>query len=245
MDTMARFRGATQSKSAAAVICLALSLSQGCARTAPFHRTGTSTDASSVSGEQKLPFHQESDHGLAGDGVQPAVPPDPKTANGIPFRALSHPRIVPSGTLLTVRLESPLTERRVRAGDAFTASVAEPLTIDGDTLVERGAAVTGRVENAQSFVSRTGSSPDRGYFRLTLSAITVEDRRLALQTSNLFAKGTFTKSNVSYGSKASGQRADGVQLQKGRRLTFRLIAPVTLDELSPVATHQYLDSSEQ
>jgi hypothetical protein len=242
MDTMARFREATRSKSAAAVICLALSLSQGCARTAPFHQT----DASSVSSEQKLPFHQATDHALAGDGAQPAVPPDAKTAGGIPFRALSHPRILPSGTLLTVRLERSLAARRVRTGDTFTASVAEPLTIDGDTLVERGATVTGRVEYAQSFVNRTGLGPDLGYFRLTLSAITVEDRRLELQTSSLFARGTIEQSKVSSDRRASdGRRADGVQVQKGRRLTFRLIAPVTLDELSPVATHQHLDSSEQ
>ena len=237
--TMARFRGEPQSRSAIVVICLALALSQGCARTASFHRT----DATAGSSDQKLPFHQDAAHASASDSSQPAVPPDPKTAGGLPFRAGSHPRILPSGTLLTVQLDSSLAA--VRAGDAFSASVAEPLALGGDTLVERGAAVTGLVESAQSFSDRTGPGPNVGYVRLTLSAITVEGRRLALQTSSLFARGTIGQSNASSGHNDSGPLADSVGVQKGRRLTFRLTAPVELDELSPVATRQHLDSSEE
>src|SRR5579863_10202112 len=107
------------------VMCLGLSLSQGCARSDPRNATG------SPAGEQKLPFHPEADQASASEGSHPAVSPDPKaTNNSLPFGP--HARTLPSGTLLTVQLENTLSTSKVRAGDAFTASVAAPLAIDGD-----------------------------------------------------------------------------------------------------------------
>jgi hypothetical protein len=234
MFTMTRLRRVLQSRFAFGMLCVALSLSQGCARSEP----SNPANASSPGGEQKLPFRPDTDQTSASDGAHPAVSPDPKLATGLPFRAASHPRILPSGTLLTVQLEDSLSTGKVRAGDPFAASVASPLTIDGDTLIERGTAVTGRVESAQSQADGPDLLPGSGYFRLTLNAITVEGRQLALQTSSLFARGTFTQSNSSYPGSTADLRSDGVQVQKGRRLTFRLTAPVTLDNPNSMANRQ-------
>ncbi len=124
-----------------------------------------------------------------------------------------------------MQLEDSLTAAKVRDGDTFTASVAAPLTIDGDPLIERGAVATGHVESVRS---QAGS----GYFQLTLSALTVEGRPLPLQTTSLFARGTL-------------QQADGVRVQKGRRLTFRLTSPVTLNEPKSMADRQSLGATTQ
>src|SRR4029077_19153557 len=105
------------------------------------------------------------------------------------------------------------------------ASVSAPLLVDHDTVVQRGTAVTGRVESARSLSGRPGLVSGTGYFRLTLSSITVEGRKIALQTSSLFARGTL-------------QPPKGVGVQKGHRLTFRLTAPVTLDEPNSMANRQ-------
>ncbi|MGA9543826.1 MAG: hypothetical protein WBQ85_09665 [Candidatus Sulfotelmatobacter sp.] len=145
-------------------------------------------------------------------------------------------RILPSGTLLTVQLDESLSTAKVHAGDAFTASVAAPLTVDGDTLVERGTTVTGRVESAQSQTDRPGLVPGSGYFRLTLNAITIEGRQLALQTSSLFARGQL--SNAGPPGTPSDPRSDSVQVQKGRRLTFRLTAPLTVNDRKSMASDQ-------
>ena len=134
----------------------------------------------------------------AAEGVHPAVSPDPKPASAVPFN--SHAHTLPSGTLLTVQLQNSLSAAEVRDGDTFTASVAAPLTIDGDPLIERGTVATGHVESVRS---QAGS----GYFQLTLSALTVEGRPLALQTSSLFARGTL-------------QPSDGVRVQKGTTSHF-------------------------
>jgi hypothetical protein len=145
---------------------------------------------------------------------------------------------VPAGTLVTVQLERSLVPSKVRAGDPFTASVAGPLIIDGDTLVERGTSVSGRVESAQTPENRAGRGlgpgSSLGYIRLSLTAITVEGRQLALQTSSLFAKGAVQPIGL-----ASGERSDpGGVILKGRPLTFRLTAPLTLGETSSVADRQ-------
>jgi hypothetical protein len=140
---------------------------------------------------------------------------DTTTAKTSPLPFRSHPHILPSGTLLTVQLENSLSTAKVRDGDTFTASVAAPLTIDGDPLVERGAVATGHIESVRT---QSGS----GYFQLRLSALTVEGRQLALQTTSLFTRGT-------------SEQPDEVRVQKGRHLTFRLTSPVTLNEPKSIA----------
>ncbi len=210
-----------QSRSAVGAFCLALSLtlSQGCSHSEPSHPSGSG----SASSEQKLPFHANTDQASASEGVHPVVSPDPTVTSALPFGP--HARILPSGTLLTVQLDKALSTARVRAGDTFTASFAAPLTIDGDALLERGTSATGHVESVRA---QAGA----GYFQLTLSAITVEGRPLALQTSSLFARGT-------------SQPPDGFGMQRGRRLTFRLTSPVTLDEPKSMADRQSLSPATE
>jgi len=215
------------------ILCLALGLTQGCARSEPLRRS----DASSPAAEQNLPFHPDADQASGGDGALPAAASDPKPTTALPFKAGSLTRVLPSGMLLTVQLNDSLSGAKVRAGDAFTASVATPLWLGREMVVERGATVTGRVESAELPANSPGLLQDSGYagagyVRLTLSEITVEGKQLALQTSSLFARGTF-------------QLPGGIGVQKGRRLTFRLAAPVTLDAPNSVANRQSVDLSTE
>lgn len=221
MNAMAKL---PRSRPVLGMVCLALSLSltQSCARSEP-----QSSDSAPAVAGQKLPFHPATDRASAGDGAHPAVSPasnarDPRMSSALPFA--SHAHILPAGTLLTVQLENSLSTANVREGDTFTASVAAPLTIDGDPMIERGAVATGRVESVRS---QAGS----GYFRLTLNAIAVEGRQLALQTSSLFTRGT-------------SQPPDEVSVQKGRRLTFRLTSPLTLNEPKAMASQSLGPATE-
>lgn len=237
---MARLRQGLPPKSVWLVLCLVMSISQGCARPGVFHRSVA--DANSASDEQKLPFHQNSDH-AADDTARPAVPLDQKAGNTAPFPTMSHSIVIPAGTLITVQLENLLSIAHVRGGDAFTASVAGPLTVDGDTLVEHGAPVSGRVESAQPSSIRPGLTPDPGYVRLILNAITVDGRVFPLQTSSLFVKGSL-QASVSPVLATTGAQPTDFQVLKGRRLTFRLTAPVIFTGENSVINRQYSDASK-
>ena len=218
MNKMARLR-ITRYCVAMVALCFALVLAQACSRSAPM-RPGDAS-ASSSGGQQHLPFHPDVQPASATESVNPA----PKLAAGLPFRKASRSQVLPSGTLLTVALDHALSAAAVHAGDAFAASLAAPLVIDGETLIERGTEVIGRIEAAQS---RHGS----GYVQLTLSAITVDGTPRPLQTSSLFARGTVTNLKVSSNSNRPNQILGGTRVPKGRRLTFRLSAPVSLEEVS-------------
>jgi hypothetical protein len=224
-----------------ALLALSLGVNQGCARPEPLR----ATTANSAAGAQKLPFHGDGDSDSATGSAVPANSTDPRLAASVPFRSGSS-RMLPAGTLLTVQLDSSLSADTAGAGDEFTASVAAPLSIDGDVLVKSGTVVTGRIESIQSPSGLPAVRPSfsgTGYFQLTLSRIAVDGRQLAVQTSSLFARGTPRSSSSSAqgtltDTRSPGARVHGIQVRKGRQLTFRLTAPVALDAPNSVAERQ-------
>jgi hypothetical protein len=216
MQTMAKLRRGIQ---ASALAAFGLVLSQSCVRSEPLHPA----DDRALVSKQELPFHPEESVSTNDAGF--GLPSDAKLK--MPFRPSVHPRVIPPGTLLTVQLMGSLSASRVHAGDGFVATVAAPLTVDGETLIPRGATVTGLVESAQSQPERPGS----GYFRLTLRAITVEGRPTVVQTSSLFARASVQPSPVFSDARTSNLPSAGIRVQKGHPLTFRLIAPVSLDDV--------------
>lgn len=230
---MAKWRARLGLNSLLVVLCAAFGFTQGCARSSISPHT--EVEASSPAAQQNLPFHQASEH-ATDDSVHPAVPPDTRPLNAAPFPAKSGSRSLPAGTLITVRLEKSLSIARVHAGDTFTASVADPLTFEGDTLIAAGTAVTGRVESAQRSVERPGATPDPGYLGLILDAISVDGRATTLQTSSLFTSGTIQRrAGIYSGGSGSGVPPNPLRIRKGRRLTFRLTSPVTLQDANSIA----------
>jgi hypothetical protein len=216
------------------VLCLGISITLGCGRS---NRLGkTEAQADSPVADQTLPFHENSDHNA--DDSHPALPPDRKTESGAPFPATAHEHSLPAGTLITVRLENSLSILKAHPGDTFTASLIGPLEIDGDPVIERGALLNGRIESAQPSVDQTGLSPNPGYLRLTLNSITIDGKAFDIQTSSFFAKGILeprTPSNASSTLSGTNAQFHDLRVQKGRHLTFRLIAPVTFSHPNSVA----------
>ncbi len=52
---------------------------------------------------------------------------------------------LPAGTGLRMRLETPLSTHKSRAGDVFNGRVTQAVVVKGQTMVPVGASVTGRV----------------------------------------------------------------------------------------------------
>lgn len=195
-------------------VLLALLWAAGCARPA-----GPQSDDAAVHGDQHpVPFHEPG--ATAPPGDSPATQENGRNPeSGLPFHESQN---LPAGTLLTVRLKTPVAAENPGANGTFEAVVDEPVVIEGSKLVPRGATVAGRVESARvSNVKR-----DHGYVRLALDSIHLGGVSLPIQTSSLFVRGNATDAQAP-GEVASGETPREaapvvIRLEKGRRLTFRL-----------------------
>jgi hypothetical protein len=109
-----------------------------------------------------------------------AVQPPPVVEEKKPVR-VPQTVTIPAGTLLTVRVDQTLSTQTVQTGEAFRASLDQPLVIDGFVIAERGARVEGRV------VESDPGGRTRGTARLSLELVRLnssDGQRLRLQTES-------------------------------------------------------------
>lgn len=199
---------------------LLLLLAAGCSRPDGMQ----SNDGAAQGDQHPVPFHEGERTGPSPSSASAAAQEKgPKPETGLPFR---DSQSLPVGTLLTVRLKNPISTEGPGPSGTFEAVVDEPVTIEGNTLVPRGASVAGRIESARA--SRT--KRNQNYVRLTLDSIDVAGRDLPVQTSSLFAHG---KANVPPPEQGADS-APTIHLEKGRRLTFRLTEPVYVASQQPL-----------
>jgi hypothetical protein len=92
---------------------------------------------------------------------------------------------LPAGTLLAVRLLEPLSSANAHADQAFEGVLDEDVTLDGQTLLEHGTPVWGRV--VESAPKRSSRGP--GYLRLTLTEISIGGKPRPVRTYSSFLKG--------------------------------------------------------
>lgn len=86
---------------------------------------------------------------------------------------------VQAGSALQVRLNRSLSTAQNRPGDRFTATLAEPVMVNGKTAFPKGAQVTGVVEESAA----SGRFKGRAHMTLALKSIEVNGRAVALSTS--------------------------------------------------------------
>jgi len=64
-------------------------------------------------------------------------------------QSVSPTLVLPAGTLLSVRLTQWLSSDRNQAGDGFTATLQQPVVVNGWVVARRGQSLQGRVVNAR------------------------------------------------------------------------------------------------
>jgi hypothetical protein len=201
-----------------ALLALALLMSLLCACGRP-----PAGDAAN-SGSQKLPFDRQP----RSTGISPSQSLIPSTTK------------LPEGTPIPIRLQSALSSASSHAGDTFNATIDEPVVLDGQTLVARGAPAIGRVLEARPSASSLGSSNEGshesslepGYLRIVLVSLNVGGKTVMIETSSIFAKGGSREDRSSATGAASGasqkDKDKDIVFAVDRRLNFRLAQTVDL-----------------
>jgi hypothetical protein len=100
------------------------------------------------------------------------------------------PRItIPAGSKLRVSLIDGLSTDNSSSGDQFLASLADPVVVDGKTLLEKGTKVRGRVVD----VAGSGRVKGVASISLILTDIVKNDKNIAISTKTFAAEAETTK----------------------------------------------------
>lgn len=85
---------------------------------------------------------------------------------------------IPVGTVITVRLGERLSSKSSSAGQGFSATVAEPVAVDGKTVIEKGAGARGTVVDAKSMGHFKGGA----LLEVRLSSVTINGKETSVDT---------------------------------------------------------------
>lgn len=127
---------------------------------------------------------------------QPArtAPRAPKSAAPEPAPRMSAvaPVQIEKGTTVEVRLSQGLSTEDAAAGNTFHGTVAEPILVNGQIAVPKGAAISGRVVAADS----AGKFKGQSRLELTLAALSYNGQNYTLHT-NTFSREASSRSTRS------------------------------------------------
>ncbi len=194
--------------------------------------TGTSQASSTAAAPQAPP------------AAAPPPPPPP-------------PIVVPAGTTLTVKLGQDLGSKTSQAGQTFSGTLSQSVTVRGQKAIPAGSAVSGTVVTAQA----KGKIKGEGQLVIRLTSIRANGRNYPIQTavidSTVSGKGKRTAATTGGGAAggaligglAGGGKGAGIgalvgagagfaggamtgnkqiEVPAGTALTFKLSAPLTL-----------------
>ena len=85
---------------------------------------------------------------------------------------------IPLGTVITIRLGETLSSKDSSTGQGFSATVAEPVVVDGKTVIERGASARGSVVDAKSMGHFKGGA----LLEVKLDSVTIEGKDTSVST---------------------------------------------------------------
>jgi hypothetical protein len=176
--------------------------------------------------------------------------------------------VIPAGTVITVRLNQPVGSKTSKQGDRFEAVVAEPVAIDGKTVIPAGAPAAGIVTEAHAAGRFKGGATlnvvlDRlmvngqGY-KIDTAAMTQESKGKGKRTATMIGggtaggaligglagggKGAAIGALVGAGAGTAGAAFTGgnrdVTLATESAVAFQLKSPLTLPPRQTVAAQQ-------
>jgi hypothetical protein len=103
------------------------------------------------------------------------------SSEATPSKLAPAPTVIPAGTVITVRLGESIGSKISQAGQTFTASVANPVEVDGKAIIPAGAAASGVVVDAKPLGRFKGAAS----LRVKLTSVTVNGADRPIETSSV------------------------------------------------------------
>jgi hypothetical protein len=117
------------------------------------------------------------------DNPTPAAADAEKAAADAPAgfdnRRIAPAITVPAGTTLRVRLDQAVDTKRDRAGEGFTATLAEPVVVANETVVPKGTEFRGHVTAS----GESGRLKGRAVIGVTLDSFELKGKSYKIDTS--------------------------------------------------------------
>jgi hypothetical protein len=162
-------------------ICICFSL-PGCQKSADQQATSSSGNTAPAAADAQNSANQAAN--------APAPAPVPQ------------PLVVPRGTPIEVVLDQSLSSKTASAGQSFSATLVDPVVVDGQIVIAKGAHARGTVTSAKSAGRFKGASE----LGLALRHIEINGQRyeIAASTPELSKKGKGKRTGAMVGGGAGG-----------------------------------------
>ncbi len=146
-------------------------------------QVGASVQSYDIADVRSLRFDSDA------QGTSPSVPSTQPTAPSAiekdEVAKTSSSVTIPAGTRISVRTIDSIDSTRNRVGYRFQASLEEPLWMDGNMVVPKGADVYGRLDESKE----TGTFTGRSELKLELTGIVVDGQTVPLVTGEYEVSG--------------------------------------------------------
>lgn len=114
-----------------------------------------------------------------GGDTASASPAGADANGGSAQNAAPQPIVIPAGKVLTVRLSQALSSKGSQSGESFMATLAEPVSVNGQPVIEKGATVRGTVVDAKAMGHFKGGA----ILQLKLNSVTFNGQEHPIRTS--------------------------------------------------------------
>ena len=123
---------------------------------------------------------------------------------------------VPKGTAISATVGQTLATDKNKVGDTFAASLTTPITVEGKTVIPKGAHVTGRIVTVK-----------KHELKVTLASVVIHGKSYDLETNSVAGSKSQAKNNTKDTDKSKANK-DVTLLGAKSQLTFKLAKPVTI-----------------
>ena len=89
------------------------------------------------------------------------------------------PIVIAEGTAITIRMGETVSSKNSSAGQGFSATVAEPVLVEGKAVIEKGATAHGTVVDAKSMGHFKGGA----LLEVRLDSVTIHGKETPVQTA--------------------------------------------------------------